>query len=1136
MPVVPGPGSPLDVSVLGPLEVRRGAELVDIGSPMIRTLLARLLVDVNRVVSLDRLIDDLWDGEPPASATATLQSYISHLRRSLEPERPPRTPPSVLVTRPPGYSLQLAADQLDVSRFVAAVDTGRALLDAGRAGDALERLDTALELWRGEPYGGVDVEVAVLAERRRLAEVHATAVDDRLAALVALGRHRYVLGELEALVAAHPYRERAWELLVLCLYRSGRQVDALRAFQAARSSLVEHAGVEPGPGLVELERRIIQQDPELDWQPPQRTGDNLPAPSPPATASDDAGEHGPPLVGRSHALRTGREILGRAAAGAGGVLLVGGEAGIGKTRLVEELAAPALELGFEVAWGRSTDVEGLPGWWPWTEALGRLTRDLGDDVLLASGSALRHVLPERASCFESSAGADEADLDADALRFAVQRAVVSLVRHLCAEAPLLLVLDDLHWADGSSLRLLGALAPELRSLPVLVVATYRPAEVGTNATLTDTLAQLSRLAETDRLELTGLARDDVATYLERSGVRATPRLVSEVHDRSGGNPFFVAELTRLILSQQSGVAPIDGGAAARVPHAVHDVTRQRLARLPDTTTDLLSLAAVAGRSSHIALLADAAELDVEETFDRLEPAVVTGLMVLDPDQPGCFQFSHDLQREAIVEALTLTGRLRLHRRVALAMAARDDGTGMLAGQIAHHFAAAMALGTADEALHWARVAASHATARGANDEAVLAWELALDAHRASTPADLAGRYELHLHLATARRSVWDLVGARAAIDDAIELAERLRDPAKVLEAAAITSDVALWNWNPPGHVPAELLRAMERALRALPPADSVTRARGLATLGVAGRYESPDRAREVTDEAIDIAERVGDTTELARMLNNAYLARWWWPWRHEQLALAERMLTLEALRPETEAIARMHRTVVLMGEGRIDDVESEMRRAAELREVVRWPDTAAQLDLTLACWNTLHGRQDRARELLERGYRARYQDSTMWAGPWVYYLGRSGIGDLTADEVDVSATTLAQLAAEEETDLARPTAIVALLRAERTREARELAGSGPRLQPCWSWAFSVVQWAAISCELDLPVAGEVYELLTPLAGGLAVAGSNLACFGPVEHWLGRLAEHLGHDEEANRHRAAASALVDRLGLRFVTPF
>lgn len=1128
---MPPHGTDLDLRVLGPLEVRVDGQLVDVGSPMVRTLLARLLVDVNRVVSLDRLIDDLWDGEPPASATATLQSYVSHLRRALEPGRPARAAPTVLVTRSPGYSLVLPADQIDAGRFAAMVEHGRALLEQGDPGAAVGCLDEAISQWRGEPYGGIELEAIVLAERRRLAELHATAVEDRLGALLELGRHRYVLGDLDSLVAEHPYRERAWELLILAQYRSGRQVEALRTYQQARAALVDHAGVDPGPRLVELERRVIQQDPTLDWQP--RSG---PATSGVASrlAADDEldevppGTARPPLVGRDTALRASRAVLDRVSTGAGGVLLVGGEAGIGKTRLVEELAVHASGLGFRVAWGRSSDDEGMPGWWPWTEALSQLASDLAGPQLLAEGPALRHVLPDLRTQPDGPAG----DADPGAVRFAVQRDVVALLAQLCSRSPVLVVLDDLHWADSSSLRLLAALAPELRGLPLLVIATYRPAELLANPALTDTLAQLARHTDTDRIDLHGLDRDAVRSYLEAAGVSASPRLALEVHDRSGGNSFFVAELTRLLLSQQTGALPPDGGAAARVPHAVHDVTRQRLARLPDTTTDLLAVAAIAGRSSDLVLLAEVAGLEPDDALERLEPAVATGLLELDGERPGCFRFAHDLQREAIAEGLALATRLRLHRRIGQVLAAHEDGTGASAGQIAHHFAAAMALGTGEDVLRWAQVAAEHASSHGAADEAVDAWALAIEAHRAAHPADLAGRYDLEVHLAMARRSAWDLAGAQESIDRAIELAERLREPAKVLEAAAITSEIALWNWSPPGGIHRSLVHSMERALPLLSPDRTRTRIRALGALGVATRYASAGRARQLTDEAVDLADALGEPDELARALNNAYLARWWWPDRFELLALADRILDLDGLSPEVEAIALMHRMLVLTGAARVDELAAGMERARRLREVARWPDTAAQLDLNLSMWSAVQGEPSTARELLERAYRTRYQDSTMWAGPWVYHLGRSGIGDYEPDELDHSASTLANLAREEPVDLVRPTAILALLRAGRRDEARTLAGAGPRLVECWAWSFNVVQWAEISRELDLAAAEQILDLLAPMAGELAVAGSNLACFGPVHCQLARLAEHLGRPDAATHHHDLAADQANHLGLSF----
>jgi DNA-binding SARP family transcriptional activator len=1127
---MPAGVEPLTFCVLGPLEVRREDRTIDIGSAMVRTLLARLLLDAGRVVSVARLIDDLWDGAPPPSAHATLQSYVSHLRRALEPGRAARDAASVVITRAPGYLLQVGDGAVDAQLFDRDLERARELLDAARFDDAVTRLDSALIRWRGEPYGDVEAETFVLGERRRLEARRFTAIEDRLAALLELGRHREVLGEIEALVANAPTRERGWELLMLARYRAGHQVEALRAYRDARHALVENAGIEPGPRLIDLERRMMTQDPELDWQPAHTETDSaiVPHQQPPRAATPSSSEL--PMVGRHDALAQAHSVLTRTIDGRGGVLLIQGEGGIGKTRLVEEVVGSASQRGVQVAWGRSSDGDAAPAYWPWTQALSVLAASADPAAVDAGGPHLAHVLP-RPDARADLATVELTTDDPGAVRFGVQRSVISFLEQACRAAPTVVVLDDVHWADASSLRLLTALAAELHRIPLLVIATYRRAEATGNAALTEALAHVARQVVTDRIELAGLDRAAVAEHLAAAGVSASTRLVAEVHDRSGGNPFFVTELTRLIASQQEGTVPFDGGAVARVPHAVHDVTRQRLAQLPDPTIDVMGLAAVAGRSSEIGVLADAAGLEPDAVLDLLEPAVATGLVVFDPGRPGAVCFSHDLQREAVAESLPFTRRIRLHHRVATALAGRtveDDPS--VARRIAYHYAESLALGTADEVLRWAPVAARYAAQRGGDDEAVEAWAMARQAHEAAHPDDLAGRYDLVVALAHAQRGAWDLAGALRSIGDAIALAQRLDDPARVLDAASIPSDVTLWNWNAPGEVPSELIDPMEAALARVGDTPTPVRARALGALGVALRYGDPARARLLTDGAIDVAEALGDSDDLARALNNAYLARWWRPHHHEMLALTDRLLALADLRPEVEAVASMHRMLVLLAGGDMHRLSSAMQRARELRQIIHQPDVAAQLDLNLATWARLHDLRDEARSLLERAYRTRYQDSTMYAGEWVYYVARMALGDLTDDEIDRHADRLARLAQHESADLVRPTAILALLHAGREPDARRLVGDGPRLGECWTWAFNVVQWADITVELDLPGGEGVAAQLATFADDLVVAGSNLGCFGSTHQWLARLAHHRGDRTDAVEHTSLAAARHQALGL------
>ena len=248
----------MEFRILGPLEVWDGGSEVSLGGPKPRALLAALLLSPNEVVSADRLIDDVWGEDSLERGAAALRVNVSRLRKAL--------PPDVLATRSPGYVLRVEPDELDLHRFERLVEEGRSLRARGFAADASERLREALSLWRGAPLADFTYETFAQTAIARLEEIRLAAVELRIESDVALGRHDELVGELEALVAEHPLRERLWLYLMTALYRSGRQAEALDAYKAARRALVDGLGIEPSAALQELEGAILRQDPSLDLE------------------------------------------------------------------------------------------------------------------------------------------------------------------------------------------------------------------------------------------------------------------------------------------------------------------------------------------------------------------------------------------------------------------------------------------------------------------------------------------------------------------------------------------------------------------------------------------------------------------------------------------------------------------------------------------------------------------------------------------------------------------------------------------------------------------------------------------------------------------------------------------------------
>jgi predicted ATPase/DNA-binding SARP family transcriptional activator len=316
----------VELCVLGRISVVADGREHVLGSTREAALLADLIVHAGEVVPAGRLIDDLWRGEPPPSAAGTLQTYVKNLRRMLEPSRTSGAPSVVLVSRRPGYVLNVEAVGLDAWRCERLVDGGRAALAGGDPELAVDRFGCALALWRGPAYGDLASESYVQSEAVRLEELRLVAIEDRAQAALALGHHAELCGELEAHVAAHPYRERLWAHWMLALYRAGRQADALRAYRRLRRVLGDELGIDPSDELRDLEEAILLHKADLDWTPPLSHR----APGVPSNLPAERSV----FVGRRQELSTITGLVRSVR-----LVTLTGVGGVGKTRLAIQTAA-----------------------------------------------------------------------------------------------------------------------------------------------------------------------------------------------------------------------------------------------------------------------------------------------------------------------------------------------------------------------------------------------------------------------------------------------------------------------------------------------------------------------------------------------------------------------------------------------------------------------------------------------------------------------------------------------------------------------------------------------------------------------------------------------------------------------------
>lgn len=1089
----------VEVTVLGPVGVALDGGAVDLGTPKQRALVAALALSHGRAVSVDTIVDLLWGDAPPAAVSATLQGYVSQLRRVLEPDRPRRAPATVLVTVAPGYALRTPAESVDAVRFERAVGEAHRLLQT--AGDSLAGirlpaaelaraaadLDAALALWRGTPYAELAESDAAVAERARLEELRLVAREDRATVGLALGEHATVAAEMEALTAAHPLRERLWGLRALALARSGRQADALDALRRVRELLDEELGLEPTAELRELQTAVLRQDPRLTWVPPE-TGAPVPVAARPAAPAAEEGQPEErvapwPMAGRDAELAALTELLDRAATGRPSYAVLTGEPGIGKSRLAAELVLVARRSGARVLVGRCSQDDGAPPLWPWKGVLDGLGEELLED-----------------------APAD----DGEGGQFRAWERIARIVRTAARDQPTVVVLDDLHWADTSTLRVLRLLAETTDQARLMVLGIWRthPEPVGELAAAAEALARMHAL----RLQLGGLPAEDVAMVF--AGVTARGLGAADavaLRARTDGNPFFLVELARL--------AGTRGAPGDELPTAVSDVLNRRLLRLPEATVAALRTAAVIGRQFDTPTLATVTGIDEDDLIDVVEPAQAAGLVR--EDGIDHYRFAHALVRDTLQAGMSASRRARAHARIAEALA----GAPGRETEVARHWRQA-GPSYGDRAWRSAVEAATVARRLFAYDQAAELLEgalVSLDSDGQATPRD---RYELLMALMEAYRWAAQLPDLVATVEQAIEVGKRLGDPEAVARAAVSTTEGVLWRSGPPGAINETVVTALRGSLDRLPPEDGELRCRTMLALANE-LYDTVgwDERRALCDEGLAMARRLGDPLLLMHACQVAFVALWHAQTAGERLALVREALDLARRTRSHRAVvvcATLH-AAVLSELGRVEEMWRAVavaREVAQEQRILFGEMVLAGLEIP---WHAMAGRFDRCERLLARleelGRRMSHSNvdettaAALLAVRW--WQGRPGEMVPVLEAFDETAYPFAASIA------------VYLWQAGEHARAREVyAERGAPLEH--DNDISLLAWAhaaQLALHLGEPGLGaDAYARLAPLAGMNTCAGSSLA-LGPVDSYLALAAAAAGERDLAAKHADDALALA-----------
>lgn len=1089
----------IELRVLGPMEVTVSGVPVSAGGPRQRCMLARLIAARGQVVSVGTIIEDLYDGEAPPGAQMAVQSYVSRLRRVLEPGRAAWTHAQVLVTSPPGYAARLSDGAVDAWSFE---DEVRRFAELGDPAVVHARLSAALALWRGgafEEFAGLrwaDLEAS------RLADLRLTAMEAQAGAAVRLGRAAQVVADLERLTAEQPLREEGWRLLALALYQSGRQGDALAALRRVRELLSAELGVDPGPALCALERDILAQEPSL----------LVPAHGAGAPVRQIAVTRRP-YVGREAELARALHAAAQAAQGRQKIVLVTGDAGEGKTALAEQVSRRLAADGWVVTAGRCPEHDGAPAGWPWAEAIRRLARTAPP----ADPRSLAALLEDDRT----------AEDDVPAARFRLHQAVGRYLAAASRAAPLLLVLDDLHRADSETLAILaditaGAAAGDTVAADtagaagrVLILAAYRPAEAGDR--LGAWLAALAA-SQPDRIALRGLDETAAGRLLRATCARPVDNAtVQAIAKRTGGNPFFLLETARLLDSIGAE------HAVTEVPAGVGEVLRHRIAGLPAPARALLAQASVIGTEADVRVLGDIAGFEDSVLLDAVDAALRSGL-VTEPG-PGRIRFAHALVRDTVYGNLSRLRRSRLHTQVAAAVERHNPGDVF---SLAHHFA--MAGTDPAGAARYCSLAAAQAERRFAFHEAARLREQALELlDRARIPGqqedgtDGRERLELMLGLGRALSHDGQLAIAGPLRQHAVRAALRLDDPELLARAVTALDVPRVMFSHEYGGTNLGLVSVAERLLRELPPGDHPQRCQLLTTLAIELEDAETERGREACVQAVAMAQRIGDPGLLVMALAGSWAQSFRSGGPDERRRIGGELLAVSGKPATAEAAAQAMLMSASCGAG---DFRAADRHAAEAERIARryqLPTIGVATGLYRAMRTALDGDPAAAE---------RYREASRQLGTFGLRLHATIVDQVAAAVLLIMQGRMAEIA--DELSLAGwfpELHALGLAAAGRAAEARAVAG---RMLPVprdrmWLFANGVRGLLGIAAD-DRDRAGSAYQALLPYATQPVGAESLLITLWPAAQILGDLARYLGLPA-ADAHYREALAIGDREGVQ-----
>ncbi len=1061
-----------------------------------------------QAVTRERLIAALWGEDAPAGQSQALNVVLSKLRRALGPD--------VLVNAgeravqlAPGAEIDLDAVQPALDAAFAARDRAdwRAVVEAARGAEALA--DAGLLPGYEAPW--------LEDPRRRLEELGLQARELRGDAGLALGGAELAAAERAAqeLVDRAPFRESGHLLLMRVREAQGNLAEALRVHERLRTLLRDELGVAPGPQVqAEFERMLKAESAE---PPPPAAAASAPLPpaDPEAGQSFFATRSGAAFVGRRGELERLHQHFELAVQGGRRLVLLEGEPGIGKTRLALQFMEACEADGALALYGRC-DAETIVPYQPFVEALRRYVARVPEAVRTWSPELAR-VVPEVAG----SGG----ETDAEG-RYRLFEAVAEVLSDIAGAQPVVLVLDDLHWADTPTLLMLRQTVRATEQSPLLVVASFRDTEQP--VALVDVLVQMRREHFFEKIALGGLDEAEAERLIGEFGPRDVPAHVGHtLWEETRGNPFFLEEMVRQLGR---------GNGALELPEGIREVIGRRLATLSERTRDVLTTAAVMGREFRVEVLEALGAHDEDELDDVVDEGVAAHVIAEVPGVYGRCSFTHSLIRQTLYDGLTATRRARLHLRVGEALEQLEGaGAEPPLAELAHHFSLAPPARGAPRAVEYAERAARRAAEALAYEEAARLYEVALEA-LAAAGLDGERRCGLLLACGDAQTKAGAAADARATFRQAADAARGLGS-ARLLAQAALGYGSA--GQMAGGVHDADGVRLLEEALAAVGESDDSLRARLLARLAIELSFsDERERRAELSGEAVELARRVGDTSGLGFAL----VARHWSLWGphnvQERLEAANDLLGLAKRSGDERLAIQGHRwrMIDLLELGEIDAVDVEIDAYAQIATRRRQVADALYVHIYRAMRCLLAGDFDRAdeesREALRLG--ERLQDPNAGSATLLQaFVLRRERGGLERIEGAIRHY------AESYATIPGWYCVLSLLHAESGRpdEAREALDGFARdefrgLPLDGIWLGAIAHLAETAAVLgDATHAAALYELLEPYADRNVAIGWASTCYGSASRQLGLLADVLGRREQAIAHFEVALAMNERMRAR-----